>query len=210
MLTAMQDRNNCSQGISVQLWFKRPWSTRLSCTQHAFFAYINWFDHCLSQESIRKARHFECLGFLLLTDHRYIFCSTWNWGMSKKSHKEICIVSQIVGAWHWKSTILSTAPESANMKTFDQSEHYSRIWYHGMVASKHVSRLRRPFPIPSPPLGLLNSLANFFPFDPFFCFFPPLWSLIPGYQAQNWKIVFHGIWNARACKNEVSVLRGCL
>ena len=71
MLTAMQDRNNCSQGISVQLWFKRPWSTRLSCTQHAFFAYINWFDHCLSQESIRKARHFECLGFLLLTDQIY-------------------------------------------------------------------------------------------------------------------------------------------
>ena len=32
-------------------------------------------DRSLSQESIRKARHFECLVFLLATDHRHKFCS---------------------------------------------------------------------------------------------------------------------------------------
>ena len=100
----MQERNNSTAGISVQLWFTRSRSTRLSCTQHEFFAYIHWFsnlyhafgrsviimlclerqfisqsfckcDRGLSQESIRNARNFECLVFLFATDHKHKFCS---------------------------------------------------------------------------------------------------------------------------------------
>ena len=32
-------KKNCAQGIFAQLWFTRSRSTRLSCTQRAFFAY---------------------------------------------------------------------------------------------------------------------------------------------------------------------------
>ena len=100
----MQERNNSTAGISVRLWFTRFWNTRLSCTQHEFFAYIHWFsnlyhafgrsmikmlclerrfispsfckcDRGLSQESIRKARYFECLVFLFVTDHGHKFWS---------------------------------------------------------------------------------------------------------------------------------------
>ena len=100
----MQERNNSTTGISVQLRFTRSRSTRLSCTQHEFFVYIHWFsnlyhafgrsviimlclerrfisqsfckcDRGLSQESIRKARYFECSVFLFATDHRHQFCS---------------------------------------------------------------------------------------------------------------------------------------
>ena len=100
----MQERNNSTAGISVQLRFTRSRSTRLSCTQHEFFVYIHWFsnlyhafgrsviimlclerrfisqsfckcDRGLSQESIKKARYFECSVFLFATDHRHQFCS---------------------------------------------------------------------------------------------------------------------------------------
>ena len=67
----------------------------------------------------------------------------------------------------------NTVNSTTNLPTwrhFDQSEHDSRIWYHGMAASKHVSRLRRPFPIPSPALGLLRS-QTFSHLTPFFAFF---------------------------------------
>lgn len=34
---------NYSRGISIQFWFACSRSTRLSCAQNAFFAYIHWF-----------------------------------------------------------------------------------------------------------------------------------------------------------------------
>ena len=71
--------------------------------------------------------------------------------------------------------------ESVNMKTFDQSEHDAGIWYHGTAASKAVSRLRLPFPLPRIPLGSLRS-PIFFLFDSVFCLFSPLRSLVPGYS----------------------------
>ena len=55
----MQDRNKCSQGISVQLKFTRSRSTRLRCTQHAFFAYIHWifgFHHAFGKSVIIMPR----------------------------------------------------------------------------------------------------------------------------------------------------------
>ena len=76
-------------------------------------------------------------------------------------------------------TVNSTANLSINMKTFDQSENDTEIWYHGTAASKTVSRLRLPFPLPRIPLGSV-CLPIFFLFDPFFYLFPPLRNLVPG------------------------------
>ena len=58
------------------------------------------------------------LFLIFATDHRDIFWSCWSRGISKKSRKEICIAcsksvfgfeKKNVGAWYWKSAILSTA-----------------------------------------------------------------------------------------------------
>ena len=38
--------------------------------------------------------------------------------------------------------------ESVNMKAFDQSEHDTRIWYHGTAASKACLQAPPPFPHP--------------------------------------------------------------
>ena len=75
--------------------------------------------------------------FLFATDHRHIFCSSWSRGIGEKPRKEICIAGS-------KSAFKKTLPElqerdierakycqqhreSVNMKTFDQSEHDTRI-----------------------------------------------------------------------------------
>ena len=72
-----------------------------------------------------------------------------------KSSKETCI------AWHWNRAILSTVPRILNMKTFGQSEHDTRI--------RHVSRLRRSFPIPKQPAGRASLVDIISPrFLPFF------------------------------------------
>ena len=38
--------------------------------------------------------------------------------------------------------------KSFNMKTFDQSEYDTRIWYHGMEVSKACLQAPLPFPPP--------------------------------------------------------------
>ena len=77
----------------------------------------------------------------------------------------------------------------ANNETFGQSEHDTRIWYHGTAASK-VSRLCPSFPLPSPPLSSL-CLPNFFlPYT-----LSPLRSLVPHsvYQGKVFFFVWHFI-----------------
>ena len=60
------------------------------------------------------------------------------------------------------------------MKTFDQSEHDTRIWYHGSAASKACLQAPPPFPLPQTTAGLAF-LADII------SLFPPLRSLLPGY-----------------------------
>ena len=108
----------------------------------------------------------------------------------------------------------NTVNSTTNLLTWRHLTNQLELaWFHNLVlwngSIKACLQAMPPFPH-SQPTTRLASLMTFFPFDSFFFFFPPLWSLIPGYQTQNWEIVFHGIWNARACKNDVSVLRGCL
>ena len=52
--------------------------------------------------------------------------------------------------------------ESVNMKTLDQSEHDTRIWYHGTTASKACLQAPPPFPPPQD-TAQLTSLAAIFP-----------------------------------------------
>ena len=54
--------------------------------------------------------------------------------------------------------------ESVNTKTFDLSEHGTRIWYHGTAASKTCLQAPPPFPHPQVTTQLA-SLANIFLFD---------------------------------------------
>ena len=49
------------------------------------------------------------------------------------------------------------------MKTFDQSEHDTRIWYHGTAASKARLQALPPF-APAQATAGLASLADIFPF----------------------------------------------
>ena len=54
--------------------------------------------------------------------------------------------------------------EPVNMKAFDQSEHDTRIWYHGTAASKVYLQAPPPFPHPqSTRSARLASLAAIFP-----------------------------------------------
>ena len=93
-------------------------------------------DRSLSRESIRKARYFESLVFLFADGHRHIFCSSCSQGMSGKSCKEICFASaqnscfiRILGAWHWQSAILSTAP-----RIYQHEDIWLiRAWYQNLV-----------------------------------------------------------------------------
>ena len=56
------------------------------------------------------------------------------------------------------------------MKAFDQSEHDTRIWYHGTMASKAC--LQAPPPLTPPEAtAQLALLAEIFPLTPFFGFF---------------------------------------
>ena len=56
---------------------------------------------------------------------------------------------------------LSTAWESVNFETFDQSEHDTRISYHGTAASKAYLQAPPPFPL-SQTTTRLASLPDFF------------------------------------------------
>ena len=87
----------------------------------------------------KKSCTFYMLLFLFATDHRNVFCRSWSQGISQKSHKEICVAclksmlnlfSWIVGAWYWKSAILSTALRSYH----DEDIWPIRAWYQNMVS----------------------------------------------------------------------------
>ena len=73
--------------------------------------------------------------------------------------------------------------ESVNMNTFGQSEHDTRIWYHGTATSKACLQ-HFQVPPPFPPRGHLSGrfprryFSYLTPF--FFCLFPPLRSVVQG------------------------------
>ena len=75
-----------------------------------------------------------------------------------------------------------TVNGTANLSTWRHLTSQSMIPESGIKErrnQRHVSRLRRPFPLPRPPLGSLRS-PIFFLFRPVFCFFLPLRNLVPG------------------------------
>ena len=105
----------------------------------------------------------------------------------------------------------NTVNSTTNLPTWRHLTNQSMIPESGIMEWRHQSMspgYAALSPFPAHHWACLIHSQTFSHLTPFFAFFPPLWSLIPGYQAQNWKIVFHWIWNARACKNEVSVKLG--
>ena len=62
--------------------------------------------------------------------------------------------------------------EPVNMKAFDQSQHDTRIWYHGTAASKACLQAPPPFPHPQSTRSArlarcyLSYLTRFFAFSP--------------------------------------------
>ena len=109
-----------------------------------------------------------------------IFCSSWSRGISKKSCKEICIACsnfvfkksfpQLQERDIKRARYCQQHHESVNVKTFDQSEYDTRIWYHGTVAPKACLQAPLLFP-PNPLLGSLCS-PIFSLFDSNFCLSP--------------------------------------
>ena len=113
--------------------------------------------------------------FLFATDHRHIFCSSWSQGISQKSCKQICIAcwksvfwqifSRIVGAWYWKSVILSRAPRICQHEDFWPI----RAWYQSLVSRNGGIKACLQAPPPFPPAqatARLASLTDIFPFWP--------------------------------------------
>ena len=105
-------------------------------------------------------------------------------------HPYFKIFSRIVGAWYWKSAILSTAPWICQ---HEDIWHQTGIieWRH----QRHVSRLCCISPLPPPP-----SRPSLFLFDPVLCPFPPLWSWFQTIQIWSqsemekyfeWKIMYY-------------------
>lgn len=62
---------------------------------------------------------------------------------------------RIERAWYF---ICQQHRESVNIETFNQSEHDTRIWYHGTAASKECLQAPSPSPLPLPslPFGSLR------------------------------------------------------
>ena len=86
---------------------------------------------------------------LFATDHRHIFCSSWSLGISEKSRKEICTLNrnpcfeksfpELSKRDIERAQYCQQHRKSVDMKTFGQSEHDTRIRYHGMAASTGLS-----------------------------------------------------------------------
>ena len=91
---------------------------------------------------------------------------------------------------HDKYFFCQQQSESVNIVAFDKSEHDTRIWYHGMAASKVCLQALSPFP-PSQSTTQLPSLVDCF--TPFFSPPPPLvQSLLQGYSFNLYsKACFH-------------------
>ena len=142
------------------------------------------------------------LSFSFCTDHRHIFCSSCSRRISEKSRKEICIAAPIEirvlknlfpDSRSVKLKERDTVNSTAHLSTWRHLTNQSMIPESGIMErrhQKHVSRLRRPFPLPRRPLGSLRS-PIFFLFGPVFCLFPPLRSLVPGYYYKQGRSVLH-------------------
>ena len=98
--------------------------------------------------------------FLFATEHRHIFCSSWSRGISEtcqlKSRKEICIacykfIRVLKNLFPNCRSVILKKRDTVNMKTFDQLEHDTRIWYQGTAASKACFQAPKPFPPPPYP-----------------------------------------------------------
>ena len=193
------------------------WSTRLSCTQNAFFAYIHWLlgfitflagawlQYCtfwtsvywqslykcyrsLSQDSLRKDRYFEYLFFFLQQITGIYFLLFLEprdkWKVSQRNLYCLLEIRVLKNLFlNCRSVILKerdTVNSNTNLSTWrDQSEHDTRIWYHGTAASKAFLQAPPPFPPPQVTTRL-TSLAAIFPIWPHLLPFPPLQSLVPG------------------------------
>ena len=116
--------------------------------------------------------------FLSATDHRHTFCCSWSRMIKEKSRKEICIAcSKSVFLKNLfsicRSVILKerdTVNNTANLSTWRHLTNQSMIPESGIMERRnqwHVSRIRRPFPLPRIPLGSIRS-PIFFLFDPVF------------------------------------------
>ena len=110
------------------------------------------------------------------------------------------------------------------MKTFDQSEHNTRIWYHGTAESKACLQAPLPFPPPQN-TARLASLADIFPYWPrFLPFFPhcgawpqarmmkinPMKTKIMVFKKYErkkcWFLLYHKKWSYSCC-SRVQLLR---
>ena len=116
------------------------------------------------------------------------------------------------GEWVNRSAILKehdTVNSTANLSTWRHLTNQSMIPESGIMErrhQKHVSRLRRPFPLPRRPLGSLRS-PIFFLFDPVFCLFPPLRSLVPGYYYKHGKSVLHEFFFFLLLKGDIHLVK---
>ena len=106
-------RNMCSLHISTDSWV----------LSHAFGMERDYYavpfkprfisqslckcDRSLPLESIRKKPRILDAPFSFCNRPQGYFCSSWSWGISETSRKDICIACS---KWNDKSAILSTAP----------------------------------------------------------------------------------------------------
>ena len=136
-------------------------------------------DCSISQESIKQPWYLKAS--FSFCKRPLIFFSSWGQGICEKSHKEICIACSKSVFTVWKHAFPNTVNSIANLLTLRNLTNKSMVSQSAFMEWQHqtyVSRLRLPFPLPSPPLGSL-CLPIFFVFSPCFWPFPPLWSLVP-------------------------------
>ena len=94
-------------------------------------------DRCLSQENIRKARHFKCLGFFSNRSQIYIYIYIYIYiFLFLEPRDERKVWQRNLYCFPNSRTVTLTERDIVNMNTFGQSEHDTRIWYHGTAASK--------------------------------------------------------------------------
>lgn len=116
----------------------------------------------------RKAQYFDGF-FFFATNHRQIFCSSWSWGRNLYCSLEIRVLINLFPNYRPEYDIervryCQQDYKSVSIKTFDQPEHDSRIWYHGMVPSKECLQASPPFPPPHTTASYLTRFLAFFPY----------------------------------------------
>ena len=103
------------------------------------------------------------------TNHRQIFCSSWSWGRNLYCLLEIRVLINLFPNYRPEYDIervryCQQDYKSVSIKTFDQPEHDSRIWYHGMVPSNECLQASPPFPPPHATASYLTRFLAFFPY----------------------------------------------